>query len=106
MKDFHKHAFCHVNHENHTSFQKKRSKKSKMFHEIKISLKQNCVLQTVNDSIIHVEVVQKSNTSKNLRADRLYINNVDKHFIQELVIEYKSNEIQKYNFISKANFRH
>ena len=76
-----------------------------MLHEINVILKQNCLLRTVNDSFIRVEVVQKSNASRNLRADRFYMNNVDKHFIHELAIEYKSNEIQKYDFISKTMMR-
>ena len=83
-------------------FEKKNQKKSKMLHKINVLLKQNCVLRTIDDSIIHVEVVQKSNASRDLRADRFYMNNVDRHFIHELAIEYKSSEIQKYDFISKA----
>ena len=82
--------------------EEKNQKKLKMFHEINVILKQNCVLQTVDDSFICVKVVQKSNASKDLRVDRFYMNNVDKNFIHKLAIEYKSSEIQKYNFISKA----
>ena len=57
MKNLHKHALRHVDHENHISSQKKNQKKSKMLHEINVFLKQNCVLQTVNDSFIRVKVV-------------------------------------------------
>ena len=66
----------------------KNQKKSKMLHKINVLLKQNCVLQTVNDSFIRVEVVQKSNASKNLHVDKFYMNNIDKHFIHKLAIEY------------------
>ena len=83
-------------------FEEKDQKKSKMFHEINVLLKQNCVLQTVNDSIIHIEVVKESNASKNLRVNKFYMINVNKHLIHELAIKNKLNEIQKYDFISKT----
>ena len=76
-----------------------------MLHKINIFLKQNCVLQTVDDLFIRVEIVQKFNASKNLRVDKFYMYNVDKHFIHELAIEYKSNKVQKYNFTSKTIMR-
>ena len=57
---------------------KNEQMKSKMLHKINVCLKQDCVLRIVDNLIIWIEVVQKINTMKNWRIDKIYINNLNK----------------------------